>query len=111
MKQFTGAPLPQTTVAERGIYLEKQRLLDLYGHVRAADGQGNHFASEYAHVDMPKNTVAGQTAMSGFGPSGTVSADAYVILDKGQHIVLRGDVHTHLLNVQSSMPNQAHQKH
>ena len=111
MKQFTAAPQPQVVTADRGVYLEKSRLLDLFGHVRATDGQGYHFASEFAHVDMPKNMVAGQTAMSGYGPSGTVAAKTYVIFDKGRHIVLRGDVHTHLVNIQSTMPNATHSKH
>ena len=111
LKQFTGAPQPQIVTADRGVYLEKQRLMDLFGHVRASDGQGYHFASDFAHVDMPKNSVTGRSAMSGYGPSGTVRADAYTILDKGQHIVLRGDVRTHLVNIQSATPNAAHPKH
>lgn len=111
MWQFTDAPLPQTVVANRGVYLEKERLLDLYGDVQATDGQGYHFRSEFAHVDMPKNSVVGQTAMSGYGPSGTISASSYAVYDKGQHLVFRGAVHTHLVNVQSSKPAATPAKH
>ncbi len=98
------APAPEVLTALRGVYHEKTRLLDLYGHVQASDGQGNHFATEFTHLDMPKNSAVGQSAMSGYGPDGTIAASSYGIYDKGQHIVLTGNVHTHLVNHSTSKP-------
>ncbi len=104
MVQQSGAPQPQVLTADRGLYHEKARLLNLYGHVRATDGQDNHFASTFAHIDMPRNFVTGQSPMSGYGPSGTISASSYAIYDKGAHIVLTGNVHSHLVNHSTPKP-------
>jgi lipopolysaccharide export system protein LptC len=98
MEQAVGAPSPQVVSSDRGAYNEQGRLLDLFGHVKASDGQGNHFFSETARVDMPRNMVSGRTAVSGYGPQGTFSASSYVIYDKGDRVVLNGNVHAHLLN-------------
>ena len=42
--------------------------------------------------------------MNGYGPDGTISASSYAIYDKGQHIVLTGNVHTHLVNHSTPKP-------
>lgn len=107
MSVEAGNPQPETVMSERGTYHERARLLDLFGDVRASDGQGDHFASAAAHVDMPKNSVTGQTPVSGYGPRGTFSAAAYAIYDKGDRVVLIGNVHTHLLNSPAPKPAAA----
>jgi len=100
--QTTSAPAPEVVTADRGVYNDKTKLLDLYGHVRATDGDDNHFESEYAHVDMNKSDVSGKVPMYAYGPSGTLRAQSYVILNKGQHMFFVGNVHTHLLMTSST---------
>lgn len=111
MVQYVGAPAPQVVSGDRGSYNEEKRILDLFGRVKASDGQGNHFASETARIDMPKNMVSGRSPVSGYGPQGTFSASSYVIYDKGDRVDLNGDVHAHLLTHPSSTtaPNPAAQ--
>jgi lipopolysaccharide export system protein LptC len=99
LKQYpAGAPEPMTTHAEHGVYREKEKLLDLIGHVVATDGRGNTFTSGFAHVDMRKNSVVGQSHVYSWGPQGSISADAYQVYDKGQHAIFTGHTKTHLTN-------------
>ncbi len=99
--QTTAAPAPEVVTADRGVYHKATKLLDLYGHVRATDGKDNHFESEYAHVDMNKSDVSGKVPMYAYGPSGTLRAQSYVILNKGQHMFFIGHVHNHLIMTSS----------
>jgi lipopolysaccharide export system protein LptC len=99
LKQYpAGAPEPMTTHAQHGVYHEAKKLMDLYGHVVATDGRGNTFTSEFAHVDMPKNSVVGNSHVYSYGPQGSISADAYQVYDKGQHAIFTGHTKTHLTN-------------
>jgi lipopolysaccharide export system protein LptC len=106
--EYSTAPLPETVTSATGVYHEKEKLLDLFGHVKASDGAGNHFASETAYVNMRRNSVVGQTAAYAYGPQGTISASSYAIYDKGQHIIFTGNVHTHLVNNPGPKPGLAH---
>ena len=99
LKQYpAGAPAPMTTQALHGVYHEQKKLLDLYGHVVATDGRGYTFKSELAHVDMPHNSVVGNSHVYSYGPSGSITADAYQVYDKGQHAIFTGHCHPHLTN-------------
>ena len=99
LKQYpAGAPAPMTTQALHGVYHEAKKQLDLTGSVVATDGRGYTFQSEFAHVDMPKNSVVGNSHVYSFGPSGSISADAYQVYDKGQHAIFTGHTRTHLTN-------------
>jgi len=100
--QTTAAPAPEVVTADRGVYNDKTKLLDLYGHVRATDGKDNHFESEFAHVDMNKSDVSGRVPMYAYGPSGTLRAQSYMILNKGQHMFFIGNVHSHLIMTSSN---------
>jgi lipopolysaccharide export system protein LptC len=104
--QATAAPAPEVVTADRGVYHEKSKLLDLYGHVRATDGKDNHFESDFAHVDLNKSDVSGKVPMYAYGPSGTLRAQSFVILHKGQHMFFNGAVHSHLI-MTSSKPTAA----
>lgn len=102
--QYASAPQPETVNALTGVYHEKEKLLDLFGHVMASDGAGNHFGSETAYVNMRRNSVVGQTAAFAYGPQGTISASSYAVYDKGQHVIFTGNVHTHLVNNPATKP-------
>jgi lipopolysaccharide export system protein LptC len=106
--EYSTAPQPETVSSATGVYHEKEKLLDLFGHVQASDGAGNHFASETAYVNMRRNSVVGQTAAFASGPQGTISASSYAIYDKGQHVIFTGNVHTHLVNNPGAKSGLAH---
>jgi len=99
LKQYpVGAPEPMTVRAHNGVYHEAKKTLDLSGQVVATDGRGYTFESDFAHVDMPKNSVVGNTHVFSYGPSGSISADAYQVYDKGQRAIFTGNTHTRLTN-------------
>jgi lipopolysaccharide export system protein LptC len=100
--QVTAAPAPEVVTADRGVYHQKAKLLDLYGHVRATDGKDNHFESDFAHIDMNKNDVSGKVPMYAYGPSGTLRAQSYAIFNKGQRMLFIGAVHNRILMTSSS---------
>lgn len=106
--EYTTAPEPETVTSARGVFHEKEKLLDLFGQVKASDGAGNHFASETAYVNMHRNSVVGQTAAFASGPQGTISASSYAVYDKGKHVIFTGNVHTHLVNRPATKPDVAH---
>jgi lipopolysaccharide export system protein LptC len=106
LKQYVGAPQPQTAHALHGLYREQEKLLDMMGHVVATDGHGNVFRSEFAHVDMQRNSVVGNVHSFSEGPSGTIQSDAYQSYDKGQHVIFTGHVKSHLITAHKQGPGQ-----
>jgi len=92
-----GAPRPLSVRADTGVFFEGSKIILLNGHVHLDDGAGYIFDSAQARVDTVTNTITGQTAVTGSGPTGTISADSYAVYDRGDRIVFRGHVHTHIL--------------
>jgi hypothetical protein len=79
-----GAPADRTVVrAERGVYREDTRMLDLHGAVTLDDTKGNHLVTEHALVDTAKSEVRGETRIVGGGPLGRIDASSYAILNDG----------------------------
>jgi lipopolysaccharide export system protein LptC len=79
-----------------GSYDETTRILNLWGGVVAEDGQGNHFESPTARVDTVSNTAEGHDGVKANGPLGQVTGSNYAIDDKAGHVLVSGNVHTHL---------------
>ncbi len=104
MKQYNGNPQPMTVHALHGLYLQQQKLMDLSGKVVATDGRGYTFMSEFAHVDMPHNSVVGNVHCFGFGPSGSIASDAYQVYDKGDHAIFTGHVHSRIITASKKGP-------
>lgn len=98
MQMANGGPQPLKVRADHGLYNERDHVLDLTGRVQLDDGKGYHFASETARIDTKTNVVTGNTAVTGEGPLGHVSAASYAIYDKGDRVVFIGNVKTHLVN-------------
>ncbi len=104
LKQFGGTPQPSTTRALHGVYHEQEKLMDLSGKVVSTDGRGYTFRSEFAHVDMPHNSVVGHVHCFGDGPSGSISADAYQVYDKGAHVIFTGHIHNRVITTSNKGP-------
>ena len=96
MSLENGAPKPLTVRADQGLFTESAKVLDLLGHVHLDNGNGYIFDSERAHVDTVTNDISGQNRVTGYGPLGRISAASYAVYDKGDRIVFRGNVHTHI---------------
>ena len=93
-------PQPRRVTGRHGLYFDDTKMLYMTGHVVFEDGAGNRFVSERAEINVQRNTVRGDTAVTGDGPTGHVDAQTYSVDSKGEHVVFVGQVHTHLVNQQ-----------
>jgi lipopolysaccharide export system protein LptC len=91
-----GTPKSIRVSADSGVYREDNRILMLNGHVRVADEAGESFQTAQAIVDTVKAVVAGNSPITGQGPTGEITANSYAISDRGQHLVFQGKVHSRL---------------
>jgi len=57
---------------------------------------GYEFRTERAHVDIDAGTVKGDMPIEGQGPAGTLKADSFELVDRGQVIRFNGSVITTL---------------
>jgi lipopolysaccharide export system protein LptC len=73
-----------------GFYQPEPQLLDLFGEVALYQDKGNEFHSATAHVDMAAGTAEGDDPITGQGPFGSVTAEGFRILDRGDTIVFTG---------------------
>jgi len=92
-----GGTNPTHVQAVQGIYREDQRRLDLTGRVRLTDGQGYSFITPTALVDTTSGKVTGESGVQGDGPLGRIVASSYGVYDRGQRIIMRGDVRAHIV--------------
>ena len=88
---------PTHVQAASGVYREDQRKLDLTGQVQLKDGRGYSFSTPQAQVDTISGVVSGHSGVTGDGPLGRVVASSYGVYDRGQRIVMKGDVHAHIV--------------
>lgn len=88
---------PTRVQATRGVYREDQRRLTLDGGVEVKSGRGFTFSTPRAVVDTTSGHVTGDSGVKGDGPLGQIAASSYGVYDKGQRIVMRGDVRAHIV--------------
>ena len=93
LQEKPGDP-PTRITAQSGVYREDTLVLDLRGDVRYSDASGWRFLTTNAVVDTRRDIVTGSNGIEGDGPSGQFKADGYVIYNKGERVVLRGNVRT-----------------
>jgi len=87
----TGEPSVQLH-ANEGIYLRGQDALELDGDLELTFGEGYRFRTAKAHVDLDRGQVTGNTPVTGEGPVGLLSADAFDIEDVGKWLRFEGRV-------------------
>ena len=78
--------------ANTGIYKVDERLLDLQGAIHLFYEGGHEFRTEKARVDVGKGEAAGDEPVEGQGPSGTLKADRFTILERGAILRFFGHV-------------------
>ncbi len=88
---------PTHVQAAKGVYLEDQRQLSLVGQVQLKDGRGYSFLTPKALVDTTNGHVSGDSGVQGDGPLGRIVASSYGVYDRGKRIVMKGDVHAHIV--------------
>ena len=85
--------------ADRGLYREDEKVLELKGDVRLKDAGGFQFRTEEAVVDTRTNVVRGAKSLEGSGPTGRIAADSYAIYDGGARTRLSGKVRGRITRV------------
>lgn len=91
-----GGPDTTHVQAQAGTYQEDQRQLNLKGQVQIRSSSGYTFTSPSAQVDTTKGTVKGDSGVQGQGPLGHIAASSYGVYDRGQRIIMKGDVRAHI---------------
>ncbi len=76
--------------ARTGEYRRSVELLDLAGSVSLFHDRGFELFSESARIDLAAGTAEGLEPVNGQGTFGTVEAEGFRVLDRGQTIIFTG---------------------
>ena len=87
---------PTHVQADRGVYREDQRKLSLEGRVQL-NTPAYRFSTPKAVVDTTHGVVSGESGVTGDGPLGRIAASSYGVYDRGRRVVMKGDVHAHIV--------------
>ena len=86
---------PVRVSANAGVYREDARVLNLSGGVKLNGGEVN-FATASSVFNTATGELEGTGEIQGAGPLGEIIAKSYGVYDKGERMVFKGGVHTHL---------------
>jgi lipopolysaccharide export system protein LptC len=89
---------------DTGYYQPQPQLLDLFGNVALIQDKGNEFHSASAHVDMAAGIAVGDDPITGHGPFGTISAQGFRFLDRGNIVIFTGHARLELARRESRAP-------
>ncbi|MGF1631477.1 MAG: LPS export ABC transporter periplasmic protein LptC [Kiloniellaceae bacterium] len=76
--------------ARVGHYHREDETLNLTGQVHLVHGKGFDIVTEAATVDLKDGSAAGESAVSGQGPSGELQSEGFRLSERGQVIVFTG---------------------
>jgi lipopolysaccharide export system protein LptC len=79
--------------AERGVFHQKEQLLDLYTNVSLYHDKGYELHTQQARVDLKDNSAHGSVPVEGQGPQGSLQGDGFDIVDKGERVNVNGKSH------------------
>ncbi len=86
---------PVRISAQAGIYREDARVLNLEGGVKLNGGDIN-FSTASSVFNTATGELEGNGEITGAGALGEIIAKSYGVYDKGDRMVFKGGVHTHL---------------
>ncbi len=86
--------------ARTGVYDSARKILDLDEDVRLISPNGFVYTTSKARFFIDSNRIVGDQRVFGNGPTGTVEADGYEIIDGGKKVIFSGNVITHIENAQ-----------
>jgi lipopolysaccharide export system protein LptC len=76
--------------AERGVYHQSAKRLDLDGGVQLFHDGGYEISTEAARVDLDKGFASGDAAVRGQGPNSLLEGEGFRIHDRGQRVEIVG---------------------
>ncbi|GGZ25838.1 hypothetical protein GCM10011273_09090 [Asticcacaulis endophyticus] len=75
----------------KGVYNEPDKTFTVEGDVVLNGGPNDFsFRTQEAIVDLNTSTVRGNKPIEGFGPTGHIKGESYIISDNGRHIAIKG---------------------
>ncbi|MCA3246543.1 MAG: LPS export ABC transporter periplasmic protein LptC [Azospirillum sp.] len=95
--------------AERGVYHQTGKLLDLAGAVQLFHDGGYEISTETAQVDLDKGFASGDTAVRGQGPNSLLEGEGFRIHDRGQRVEVVGPARVVLYPTPRATPGRAPQ--
>ena len=94
-KTAVGTPQEAHIISREGLYTEDGKTLDLMGDVIMRYGLGDNayeFRTETASMNIDTNRVHGESFIEGESPIGTLQADGFEALERGEHVIFTGNV-------------------
>jgi len=76
--------------AQAGAYYQKAQMLDLFGAVTMTRSDGYVVETEEARINLKTGSAEGNKTVVGHGPAGTLRADGFRIIDKGDTVIFTG---------------------
>lgn len=76
--------------AQSGTYSQKQQMLTLKGSVNVLHDSNYTFRTEKATVNLKDNTAWGDQPVHATGPKGTIDAQGFKVIDKGDTVIFTG---------------------
>jgi lipopolysaccharide export system protein LptC len=76
--------------ARQGLYMKQEQVLHLDGEVDLFHDTGFELHTPRAVVDLANGTASGDDPVNGHGPSGTLNATGFRIMDGGKRILFLG---------------------
>ncbi len=89
-----------------GIYQPQAHVLDLFGDVTVFHEKGFTFHTRSARIGLDAGTADGKEAITGNGPSATIEAQGFHLVDKGDKISFTGKSHLILRTAHAHEPKQ-----
>lgn len=82
-----------TVSSKDGTYWRDSETLRLIGNVNLFHDQGFEMQTEAADVDLKAGKATSDRPVDGQGPSGTLTAEGFTVLNKGERILFTGKSH------------------
>ncbi len=83
--------------ARAGEFDREARLLYLFGDVSLFHDEGFEMQTSAARIDLANSTAEGDEPVEGQGAAGSIQAEGFRVLDRGQRILFTGRSHLTLL--------------
>jgi lipopolysaccharide export system protein LptC len=88
LKNHGGANIVVT--ANSGVYQSNTQFIDLFGDVTLTHENGTQIVTASARLDAANNAAEGHDPIEGHGPSGTIKAQGFQIIDQGEIVIFTG---------------------
>ena len=85
--------------AAQGHFDRDAERLELTGSVIVEHGDGYHFESKSAVVNIGDGRAVGNDPIDGYGPEGALQGEGFEIIDKGRTVLVRGKSRLFVTNV------------